>query len=132
MTIPNPPPARLSILGSIAGLTLILAMTACGSSAMAPTTATYVMSGTVRVATADGQTVAGASVSVLESSVTGSPTVTDANGDYRFPALLAGRHLIEVSKPGFAIWETEFSVADRDLKLNVMLQLIDPATAAHD
>jgi hypothetical protein len=122
----------LSTLRTIAGLTVILAMTACGSGAIAPTDATYALTGTVRIATADGQAVEGASVRVLEPSLVGSPTVTDANGYYRFPALLAGRHLIEVSKPGFVIWETEFSVADRDLKLDVMLKIVDPATAAHD
>jgi hypothetical protein len=128
--MPNPPPRHAATLGTITGLIVILATAACSSNMGAPTPTTYVMTGTVRIAAATGLTVASAAVRILEDSVEGNPTVTDARGEFRLPAVLAGRHLIEVTKPGFVIWETEFTVVDRDLQLNVMLVQNVEATVA--
>lgn len=36
-------------------------------------------------------------------------------------ALAAGRHLVEVSKAGYDIWETEITIVDRDLSISVSL-----------
>jgi hypothetical protein len=96
---------------------------ACGVGAMTGPTApqTFALSGSVYAAGADGPAVAGASVRVLDPSIADNPTSTDTRGAFDFPSLGPGRHLIEVSKSGFTIWETEIIVVDRNVELVVTL-----------
>jgi hypothetical protein len=84
---------------------------------------TYVLTGIVSAASPSGQPITGAQVRILESSVSGSPTLTDANGAFTFAALGSGRHLVEVSKAGYDVWEGEVEVLDRDLQIVVTLAL---------
>jgi hypothetical protein len=105
---------------------------ACGVGAMTGPTApqTFALGGSVHATGTDGPAVVGASVRVLEGSVADNPTLTDAGGAFYFPTLGLGLHLIEVSKTGFAIWETEIIVVDRNVQLAVMLKATAASTSA--
>jgi hypothetical protein len=46
---------------------------------------------------------------------------TNASGAFNVAALGAGRRLVEVSKAGYQIWETEITIVDRDLHISVAL-----------
>lgn len=84
---------------------------------------TYALSGVVSATAADGATVADARVRVLDAAGGGEPTLTNANGAFTIAALGIGRHLVEVSKTGYQIWESEIAIVDRDLHVSVTLIL---------
>ena len=81
----------------------------------------YTVSGSV-VGT-DGQPIAGAEIRVLASSVSGNPTTSDANGRFAFPAIMSGRHLIEVTKAGYQVSETQVTV-EGNLQISMVLRRI--------
>jgi Carboxypeptidase regulatory-like domain len=80
----------------------------------------YALSGVVRSMAPDGATVPEAQVRVLDTP-RGDPIFTNANGAFNVAALAVGRHLVEVSKTGYEIWETEITIVDRDLQISVAL-----------
>jgi trimeric autotransporter adhesin len=70
----------------------------------------------------DAAAIAGANIRLLEPSVLGNPTVTDAAGQFTFSGLASGSHLLEVSKAGYEIQESEIVIVDRTLPINVTLR----------
>jgi hypothetical protein len=68
----------------------------------------------------DGSAIAAAQVRVRDATGD-APTVTNVSGAFTTPALATGRHLVEVSKPGYQIWETEITIVDRHLDISVTL-----------
>src|SRR5215210_5045835 len=71
-------------------------------------------SGTLRGRVADefGGLIVGATVSVADQNGVEKTATTDAEGNYSFPSLPAGRYTLHTSAPGFAPFEnTEFEVA---------------------
>jgi len=82
---------------------------------------TYTASGIVEGMSPQGRAIAGAQVRVLDAAGGGVATVTSINGAFTTSALAIGRHLVEVSKAGFEIWEIEIAIVDRDLDISVTL-----------
>jgi len=76
----------------------------------------------------DGAPIAGADVRLLETSILNNPTVTDASGGFIFTTLPVGRHLIEVTKAGYEVVESELVIVDRALQISVTLRRIAPGT----
>lgn len=72
-------------------------------------------------APAADRAVAGAEVRVLDAAAAGAPTFTNTGGAFTVAALAGGRHLVEVSKAGYQVWETAIVIVDRDLDISVAL-----------
>jgi len=81
---------------------------------------TYALSGIVSGQAPRGA-ISGAQVRVLDSAGGSDPKFTNANGAFAITDLGIGRHLVEVSKDGYQIWETEITIVDRDVNLPVTL-----------
>jgi len=86
------------------------------------------ISGVVRAAAPDAKPVAGASVRLLDA--TGTMTTTDDRGAFMFAQMPAGRHLVEITKDGYQVWESEIIIADRDAQLTVDLYPTPPQNDA--
>ncbi|HZR26296.1 MAG TPA: carboxypeptidase-like regulatory domain-containing protein [Vicinamibacterales bacterium] len=82
---------------------------------------TYALTGIVRGQAPAGGPIAGAQVRILDFENSGDTTSTNASGAFRVAALTTGRHLIEVSKDGYDIWEANITIVDSDLNLPVTL-----------
>jgi hypothetical protein len=80
---------------------------------------TFALSGVVREIAPNVQPISGATVRILSGSTT--PDVTTDQGTFAFSAVPAGRVLIEISKDGYQVWESEVVIVDRDAQLTASL-----------
>jgi Carboxypeptidase regulatory-like domain len=106
----------------------IITIAACGQAAQSPTApapspTTYALSGIVNAMAPDGATIPEAQVRILDAPAA-NPTLTNANGEFNVAALAAGWHLVEISKTGFQVWETDITIVDRDLRISATLSPI--------
>jgi hypothetical protein len=109
-------------------LSLVILSSACDLGASSPTSATrpptptttYTLSGTVSEMTADGSTpIQGARV----ASESGQAALTDANGLYSIPGLLASSRSVSISKGGY-VTETRTVTLTADTQLDIRLERI--------
>ena len=80
----------------------------------------YALSGIVNAMAPDSSAIAEARVRILDAINNGDPTFTNASGAFS-AAVGIGRHLVEVSKAGYQLWETEITIVDRELQISVTL-----------
>jgi Big-like domain-containing protein len=80
----------------------------------------YALTGIVNAMAPDSSPIAEARVRILDAINNGDPTITNASGAFS-AAVGVGRHLVEVSKADYQIWESEITIVDRDLQISVTL-----------
>lgn len=83
------------------------------------------LSGVVREVAPGNQPVVGAIVRVLDGRT--APVSTDATGAFRFAGQPAGRRLIEVTMPGFEVWNSDATIVDSDVSVTVALYPVPPS-----
>jgi hypothetical protein len=89
---------------------------------------TFTLSGTVREVAPGNQPIVGAIVRMLDGRT--PPVSTDTTGAFRFTAQPAGRRLIEITMPGFEVWNSDTTITDRDVSITVALYPVPPSDAS--
>jgi hypothetical protein len=84
----------------------------------------FALSGVVHEIAPNVRPMAGATVRILSGSI--APVVTNDQGSFAFSALPAGRTLIEVTKDGYQVWESEIVIVDRNVQIMVSLYPTPP------
>src|ERR1035437_9464561 len=83
-------------------------------------------SGVLRGQVADPSGAAISGASVIMTPATGSPIVIQSNaqGMYEFKTLPAGKYILTVAAPGFALYENDnVVISDQPLRLNVAMSI---------
>jgi hypothetical protein len=88
---------------------------------------TFAVSGVVHEIAPNVRPILGAAVRILSRSL--APVMTTDQGSFAFPALPAERMLIEVTKDGYQVWESEIVIVDRNVQLMVSLYPTPPNDA---
>jgi hypothetical protein len=81
---------------------------------------TFALTGVVQDLAHGGSAIASARVHLLSGPMTS--VITDDHGEFAFSGLPAGRVLVEVTKEGYQVWETEIVILDHDQEITVPLQ----------
>ena len=84
----------------------------------------FTLNGVVREIAPNSRPLAGATVRILSGAYPSA--VTNDQGVFSVSGLPAGRLLIEITRNGYQVWESEFDVVDRDVQLLASLYPTPP------